>query len=102
MYMRKIMVGKMFAGGRVSSFPLTLLARHSVRRPRPLQEGTEVIFEPGAGIAKGPILPSRQSLIGATGDNSNAACAARFGASAGTADSSRRSTTETLYEILLK
>jgi hypothetical protein len=26
----------------------------------------------------------------------------RFGASPGTADSSRRSTTETLYEILLK
>jgi hypothetical protein len=25
-------VGKMFAGGRVSSFHLTLLARHSVRR----------------------------------------------------------------------
>jgi hypothetical protein len=43
--MRKIMVGKMFAGGRVSSFHLTLLARHSVRRPRPLREGTEVIFE---------------------------------------------------------
>src|SRR5215472_7021222 len=32
MYMRKIMVGKMFAGGRVSSFHLTLRARHSVRR----------------------------------------------------------------------
>src|SRR5262245_33636139 len=67
MCMRKIMVGKMFAGGCVSSFHLTLLARHSVRRPRPLREGTEVIFEPGAGIAKGPILPSRQPLIDAPG-----------------------------------
>jgi len=37
------MVGKMFAGGRVSSFHLTLLARHSVR-PRPLREGREVIL----------------------------------------------------------
>src|SRR5262245_36842974 len=45
MYMRKIMVGKMFAGGRVSSFHLTLLARHSVRRPRPLRENSEVICE---------------------------------------------------------
>src|SRR4030095_10101491 len=32
MYTRKIMVGKMFAGGRVSSFHLTSLARHSVHR----------------------------------------------------------------------
>jgi len=45
MYMRKIIMGKMFAGGCVSSFHLTLLARHSVRRPRPLREDTEVIFE---------------------------------------------------------
>src|SRR5215472_16075245 len=45
MYMRKIMVGKMFAGGRVSSFHLTLLARHSVRRPRPLRENSELICE---------------------------------------------------------
>jgi len=39
------MVGKMFAGGCVSSFHLTLLARHSVRRPRPLRENSEVICE---------------------------------------------------------
>src|SRR5262245_42737204 len=32
MYMRKIMAGAMFAGGRVSSFHLTSLARHSVHR----------------------------------------------------------------------
>jgi hypothetical protein len=49
--MREIMVGKMFAGGRVSSFHLTSLARHSVRRPRPLLEGTEAAFEPEADIS---------------------------------------------------
>src|SRR5262245_19548500 len=32
MYTKKTMAGTMFAGGRVSSFRLTALARHSVRR----------------------------------------------------------------------
>ena len=49
-----------------------------------------------------PILTCRQSLTDPTGNNSNAAFAACFGASTGTADSSRRSTTETLYEIRSK
>jgi hypothetical protein len=49
------MVGKMFAGGRVSSFHLTSLARHSVRRPpRPWVESNKMIFEPEASIPKTP------------------------------------------------
>src|SRR6516165_9282589 len=63
MYMRKIIMGKMFAGGCVSSFHLTLLARHSVRRRRPLPEGTEVMF------GTGPHSTSRQSLTDAMGSN---------------------------------
>src|SRR5215813_8740200 len=48
------------------------------------------------------ILTCRQSLTDPTGNNSNAAFAACFGASTGTADSSRRSTTETnTIEIVL-
>src|SRR5260370_19802554 len=54
---RKIMVGTIFAGGCASCFHLTA---YSVRRPpRPSLEGSEVIFESGAGIR---ILQCRQSL----------------------------------------
>ena len=52
------MVGKMFAGGCVSSFHLTLLARHSVRRPRPLPEGTEVMFERAKPVYRAPFYLS--------------------------------------------
>src|SRR6266446_9398747 len=44
---RKIMVGKMFAGGCVSCFHFKT---YSVRRPRPLREGTEVI--PSSSLLK--------------------------------------------------
>jgi hypothetical protein len=57
MFTREIMVGTIFAGGCASCFHLTA---YSVRGPpRPSLEGSEVIFESGAGIR---ILQCRQSL----------------------------------------
>src|SRR5215510_831908 len=88
MYMRKIMVGKMFAGGRVSSFHLTLLARHSVRRLLQRWLEGEVICESRGSPqrTRWGATRRRHLLPGPTGS----------------ADSSRRSTTETLYVIRLK
>src|SRR5215475_12623874 len=61
-YTRKIMAGTIFAGGRVSSFHLTSLARHSVRRPprrfpRPL-EGLDSLRWLQVGLSR-PVNPKQ-------------------------------------------
>src|SRR5262245_13733535 len=66
-YTREIMAGTIFAGGRVSSFHLTSLARHSVRRPprrfpRPL-EGLDSLRASGrVEQASQPALEVRELL----------------------------------------
>src|SRR5262245_35885421 len=59
---RKIITGTVFAGGRVSSFHLTSLARHSVRRPprrfpRPL-EGLDSLRWLQVGLSR-PVNPKQ-------------------------------------------
>src|SRR5215470_1370271 len=74
MYMRKIMVGKMFAGGCVSSFHLTSLARHSVHRPprrwlegldslRWLQVGLSRPVNPNTDVRRAAGLPGLVALL---------------------------------------
>src|SRR5215471_17200277 len=60
MYMRKIIMGKMFAGGCVSSFRLTLLARHSVHRLlRRWLEGLDSLWWLQVGLSR-PVRHARR------------------------------------------
>src|SRR5215475_13733602 len=75
-YTREFMAGTIFAGGRVSPFQLTSLARHSVRRPprrfpRPL-EGldslrasgrVEQASQPNTDVRRAAALPGSVALL---------------------------------------
>src|SRR6476661_186885 len=63
-YTRKIMAGAIFAGGRVSSFHLTSLARHSVHRLllRRWLEGLDSLRWLQVGLSSQPALEVRELL----------------------------------------